>query len=135
MQADKKPLRTVAVLNQKGGSGKTTTAVNVAACLAEQRQRVVLAREADTYVFSSVVADSDQVKTSDRYWRDLAYRVWRRNAEKDLVTFGFDNMDRLIGLIRQPVETIDDEELLLYIAVLAAECDRFEYVVTGADLY
>ncbi len=42
MQADKKPLRTVAVLNQKGGSGKTTTAVNVAACLAEQRQRVIL---------------------------------------------------------------------------------------------
>ena len=35
-------MRTVAVLNQKGGSGKTTTAVNVAACLAEQRQRVVL---------------------------------------------------------------------------------------------
>jgi hypothetical protein len=37
-------------------------------------------------------------------------------------------------VIRQPIDTTDDEELVLYINTLAAECDRFEYVVTGEDV-
>ncbi len=36
-------MRTVAVANQKGGSGKTTTTVNLAAALGERDRRVLLA--------------------------------------------------------------------------------------------
>ena len=92
-------------------------------------QQVRLERRDDLYVFRSVVVGSDFVTRTDTSWRELAHRVWRKNALKEFVTFAFDEMDRLIGFIEQPVVTLDQEELKLYIEVLARECDRLEYSV------
>ena len=87
------------------------------------------------YIFSSPVLEARHVTKSNEYWRGLAHRAWRRNAMKELVTFAFDDHHRLIGLISQPVTTLDDEELRLYIDTVARECDRFEYILTGKDIH
>ena len=97
-------------------------------------QVVRFARNDDRYVFRSGVLSSRQVTTSDRAWRDLAYRAWRRNAAKELVTFSFDEKDALIGVIEVAASTLDREELQLYVETLAKECDRFEYGLTGEDV-
>jgi hypothetical protein len=50
-----------------------------------------------------------------------------------LVAFGFDKRDRLVGIVEQPIATMAPEELRFYVEMLAKECDRFEYVLTGED--
>ena len=39
-----------------------------------------------------------------------------------------------IGLIDQPIESVHRKELRFYLETLARECDRLEYILTGADL-
>ena len=96
-------------------------------------QAIRVSRDEDRYVFRSVVLHSSDATRNNEHRRRIAYRAWRRNASKPLVTFAFDDDDRLIGLIEVPAATLDHEEIDLYIETLARECDRFEYVLTGAD--
>ncbi len=72
---------------------------------------------------------------SSKFNRDLAIRVWTRNAKTELVNFMFDQADRLVGAIRHPADHLDAAELAIYLRVLAVEGDRFEYVLTGKDEY
>ena len=107
--------------------------VRVALKKRARTQVVHFTRIDDRYVFRSVVLPPDQVTATARAWRDLAYRTWRRNATKDLVTFLFDEKHALTGVIEVAAATLDREELRMYVETLARECDRFEYALTGED--
>ena len=98
------------------------------------RTQTVQLRQLDgRYRFESTVLPSREVTRHLGLWRDIAYRTWRRNAMKELVTFAFDENDRLIGVVEVPSGTLQDEELRIYIEALAKECDRFEYALRGWD--
>ena len=92
-------------------------------------QIVRLGRRKDRYVLSSVIAHMAAVN-EDR--RSLAFRLWRRNALKAVVTFTIDRRERAIGLIDQQIESVHPTEIRFYLDTLARECDRLEYILTGA---
>ena len=96
-------------------------------------QTVQLSLQDDRYRFQSTVLPSKEVTRKVHLWRDITYRAWRRNAMKELVTFAFDENDRLIGIVEVPAGTLQDEELRVYIEALVKECDRFEYALKGWD--
>jgi hypothetical protein len=98
-----------------------------------RRHQVRLARRDDQYVFRSTVLRANEFPNGTRI-EDLAYRAWRRNTISELVAFTFDESDALIGVIEQPVATLDDKDLQVYVETLTTECDRLEYALRGGDV-
>ena len=96
-------------------------------------QEIRLGQEDDEYLFTSIVQRRKDMGHSRREHLQIAYQAWRKNAVKHLVTFSFDANANLIGAIRHPAASLDDNELLLAIEILAKEVDRFEYKLTGKD--
>jgi hypothetical protein len=64
----------------------------------------------------------------------LLPQVWQRNRQTRCVAFGIDESGRLVGRIEQMAATLQPEELVFYLALLARECDQFEFALTGRDL-
>lgn len=97
-----------------------------------RRQHITISRKQDRYVMSSVVLKRKQVEELGR--TQVLARLWQRNRNINVVTFSLDQQGHLMGQIEQLAETIDVEEFIFYIELLARECDQFEYVLTGKDL-
>lgn len=60
--------------------------------------------------------------------------VWTRNRVTQLVGFRLDKHDLLIGESWVPVDGLTADEFVFYVRHLAAECDRLEALLTGADV-
>ena len=133
-------------LTAVGSDPAAGTATSTDRSAPARKQRVRIRRNGDEYVFSTVVVDAERAgklpQSTFRAGRQhvapgpthaLLLTAWSRNAEAELVNFTLDAANNLVGEIRHPVGHLDEAELLIYVQTLAAEGDRFEYVLTGED--
>lgn len=97
-----------------------------------RKQRINIERRNSRYLLTSVVLGRVRVEEIGR--ARLLPRLWQYNRETNVVAFDVDKRGRLIGWVEQVAETLDPEELSIYIQWLARQCDRLEYILSGLDL-
>lgn len=94
-----------------------------------RHHRVSVEDHDDSYAIRGIVARPGLAAASD----NLAFRAWQKNRAAHLVGFLFDERGRLVGEACLPKAGMTAVEFQLYVRTVAAECDRFEYLLTGRD--
>ena len=96
------------------------------------RQQLIEYRiEGEYYVFRSVIAKRAVVERVGR--KRIAKEILLRNRVTDVVAFQLTNASTVEGHIVQRAATLQADEARFYLALLAQESDRFEYLLTGRD--
>jgi hypothetical protein len=95
----------------------------------DRRQRVEVRETGDTYEFMSIVAKPAVIESL----ADVPLRAWRRNRTLQFVGFRIDRRGRLVGEAWMPKSGLTRDEFILSVTRCAAECDLFEFHLTGRD--
>ena len=64
-----------------------------------RNQRVYMSLKKGFYYFYSVVMGSTAVKKNMKRWNELTLMAWQRNADHELVNFGFDTSSLCYSLL------------------------------------
>jgi len=99
-------------------------------CNGERWQRVAVEDQGDAYMISAYVVRQAVVSSLP----DVPIQAWLRNRALMLVGFRIDRQGRLMGEAWIPKAGLEAEEFQLYVRMLATECDRFEYALTGKNV-
>ncbi|MBN1126118.1 MAG: AAA family ATPase [Sedimentisphaerales bacterium] len=121
-------LRTIAVLNQKGGVGKTTTVANVASALAMNGQRVLVA-DLDPQAHLTIHLGGDK-----EYHRRRAYAVLTRGTP---MSEAIDEIRSNLWLLGANIDLVGAESELVSVVgreivlreALDSVTDRFDYLM------
>jgi chromosome partitioning protein len=93
--------KVISFINFKGGVGKTTLAVNIAACLAREFAKKVLLVDLDAQANASIWLLGAEL------WRSLAIRTAMNKTAFGLFSFKFDPHDVLIPLAESSAGNLD----------------------------
>ena len=105
--------RTIAIANQKGGVGKTTTAINLSACLAEEGQKVLVI-DIDPQGNTSSGFGIDKNKAKTTIYDVILSEVGIIEAIRKNVIDNLDLIPANVNLAGAEIDLIDVENRVLF---------------------
>jgi hypothetical protein len=98
-----------------------------------RKQQIVVKRRRASYTLTSNVLQRAKVEELGR--SNILRAIWTRNRSSRLVGFRLDKSGKVVGYIEHQAESLDPSDLAYCIEVLARECDRLEFVLSGEDIH